>query len=173
MIVASAVLGLAASCSLGEERQTASSPRSAASDESVRIFREGRLSFRYPSDWSATGFSKTVWPARLAVASYALPADAVEGDCGGYAAVEALPRDGALVIVIDYGAGRVAEFPPRPPRLRLADGKYAEYECFGASTMFSFRVGDRRLQAHVALGTDADASRSRQALKILDSIAVD
>ena len=171
--VAVGLLALLASCSRTDERQAGSSPPPVATAEALRTFSDQGISFRYPHDWSATGFSRTVWPARLAVASYPLPANAVEGDCGGYAAVEALPDDGALVIVIDYGTGRFAGFPPRSPRFRLPDGKYAEYECFGASTMFSFRLGNRRIQAHVALGRNAGATLSRQALGVLESMAVE
>lgn len=103
----------------------------------------------------------------------------VEGDCGGWAAVEALPRDGALVILLDYAEAPSAELAPsaefatRPTRFRPRDGKYANYECFGASTMFRFQASGRALQAHVALGPDAGASLSRQALAVLDSIVIE
>jgi hypothetical protein len=165
------LLSLSASCSLGAT-QTEHAATSAAPAEKLRTFSDHGITLRYPPGWSLVGFSTTVLPARLAVASYPLPADAVEGDCGGLTAVEALPRDGALVILIDYGQAAAAEFAARPARLRLRDGKYDNYECFGASTMFRFRAGGRALQAHLALGHHADSSVSRQALAVLDSIVV-
>lgn len=143
-------------------------------EERIRSFSERGISFRYPRDWNVAGFSTTVLPARLAVASYPLPSEAVGGDCGGLAAVEALPRGGALVILIDYGEGSPsAEFARRPARFRLAAGEFANYECFGTNTMFRFRLGGRALQSHVALGRDADVPLRRKALAILDSLTVD
>ena len=76
----------------------------------MREFDDDGVSFRYPSDWHVAGFSTTNSPQRLAVASYALPEDAVEGDCGALTAVEVLPSDGALVLLIDYGS-RLRSFP--------------------------------------------------------------
>lgn len=122
----------------------------------------------YPRDWSRTPFSTTNDPHRLAIASYDIPSDSVEGDCGGSEAVRLLPRDGALVLLIDYGGGR--RFEPLPDDLELTSGTFAEYECFGASTAFSFRVGTRDLQAHLAFGPDATDETQRRALDVLDSI---
>jgi len=130
---------------------------------------EDDVSFRYPAGWHVAGFSTTNSPRRVAVASYSLPENAVEGDCGGSRAVELLPPDGALVILLEYGWGR---FPGRPAELELADGELAEYECFGRSTMFRFRVGERDFQAHVALGSEAGDETRDRALAILESLAV-
>jgi hypothetical protein len=137
-------------------------------EDDTRTFTDAGISFEHPANWQVTGFSTTVWPRRLAVTSYRVPADAVEGDCGGLAAVELLPPDGALVIVIDYG--EVARFPPRPSALTLANGELAEYECFGRSSMFRFRVARRDVQAHLAFGDEAGDDARRQALSILSSI---
>lgn len=163
-----AVLSLLASCSPGGEQDAEVTSVPVGTGERLRTFSERGISFQYPRDWSVAGFSTTLSPARVAIASYPLPADAVEGDCGGWAAVEALPRDGALVILIDYG--ETARFAARPSRFRLSDGEHANYECFGASTMFRFQVGGRALQAHVAIGQDAGTSLSGEALAILDSV---
>lgn len=170
--VAVAVLALAASCSLGEKGETASSPGPVASRKSFRTFSDRGISLRYPSEWTVTRFSRTNRPRRLAVASYRLPAAAVEGDCGGWQAVDVLPRDGALVIMIDYGTIATGDFPTRPRRFRLGDGEYHNYECFGRSTMFRFRIGRRALHWHIALGADAPRSRARDALDVLGSAAV-
>jgi hypothetical protein len=133
-------------------------------------FQDDSLSFRYPSSWYVTGFSTTNSPRRLSVTSYVVPEDAVEGDCGGLAAVQRLTADGAFVILIDYGDPGSDEFPPPPRPFRLADGQFAEYECFGASTMFRFTSRDHDLQAHVGPGTRAGDARRRDALAILDSL---
>jgi hypothetical protein len=143
---------------------------SASEGGGVQTFAEGEFSLQHPKDWQVTGFSTTNSPHRLAVTSYRIPADAVEGDCGGLAAVELLPPEGVLVIVIDYGER--ASFPPRPSPLTIANGELAEYECFGRSSMFRFRVGRRDIQAHVALGDDAGEDARVRALSILTSIEV-
>jgi hypothetical protein len=138
----------------------------------TRQFADDGISFRYPKGWHVTGFSTTNSPRRLAAASYALPDDVVEGDCGGYRAVELLPPDGALVLLVDYGS-RLRSFPERPAELALSAGAFAEYECFGPSTLFRFRVRDRALQAHVALGGDASYGMRERALAILESVEVE
>lgn len=135
----------------------------------TRTLTDDGISLMYPESWRVAGFSTTNSPRRLAVASYPVPEDSVEGDCGGLEAVELLPSDGALVILIDYGTS--ASFRERPSVLELADGEFAEYECFGPSSMFRFRVGDRNIQAHVALGPDADDALRDQALAILASLS--
>lgn len=133
--------------------------------EGARSFTDAGISVQYPKGWHVTGFSTTNQPRRLTVTSYAVPGDAVEGDCGGHAAVELLPNDGIVVLLIDYGAR--ATFPPRPRGLTMQQGEFAEYECFGASTMFRFRLGRRDLQAHVAFGEEADEDAQQQALAVL------
>jgi hypothetical protein len=104
------------------------------------------------------------------VASYVLPPNAVEGDCGGIAAVRRLPIDGVLLLVIDYGAVGVGPFPSRPRRFTLGRGRLSDYECFGRSYLFRFSVGERNFQAHVALGADAPQTAADDALAILDSL---
>jgi hypothetical protein len=104
------------------------------------------------------------------VATYLLPARSVEGDCGGIEAVRRLPDDGALVLIIDYGDG--PGFDPRPEELDLSSGEFASYECFGESTAFTFRVGERDLQAHLAFGPAATDDLKERALAVLRSIEV-
>jgi len=136
----------------------------------METFADAEISISYPKRWHVTPFSTTNSPRRLAVTSYPIPEDAVEGDCGGLQAVRLLPRDGALVLLIDYG--RRGSLARRPDRLTLGDGEFAEYECFGRSTMFRFSVGDRDLQAHVALGPDASGKTRDRALAILSALTV-
>jgi hypothetical protein len=137
---------------------------------SEETYSEQGLTLSYPSGWSRTPFSTTNDPHRLAVASYPLPATSVEGDCGGIDAVERLPDNGALVLVIDYGDG--PSFDPRPNPLDLSSGEFGNYECFGESTAFRFRVGQRDLQAHVAFGADATDDVKERALDVVRSIEV-
>jgi hypothetical protein len=137
---------------------------------SVETYSEQGLTLSYPSGWSRTPLSTTNEPHRLAVASYPLPASSVEGDCGGIDAVKRLPDDGALVLLIDYGDGR--RFDPRPEPLAMRSGEFANYECFGDSAAFRFRVGVRDLQAHLAFGREATEETKEQALDVLRSIAV-
>ncbi len=108
--------------------------------------------------------------AAVAVTSYHVPRDAVEGDCGGLQAVRRLPPRGAFVILI--AAGGHGSFPPRPRGLSLRDGRFANYECFGTSTMFRFRVGARTFQAHVGLGRAATDQTREQTLAVLGTIGV-
>ena len=137
-------------------------------DDDTRSFTEAGISFEHPAGLQVTGFSTTVWPRRLAVTSYRVPADAVEGDCGGSVAAELLPPDGVVVLIVDYGER--ASFAPRPSPLTTAHGELADYECFGKSSMFRFRVGERDVQAHVAIGKNAGEDARVRALSILASI---
>ena len=126
------------------------------------------LSFRYPQEWTTTGFSRSNSPHRVVVASYRVRPSEVEGDCGGSAALRRLPQGGAAVLLIDYGAGQ--GFPRHPSVFRLAQFQRGDYECFGKSYMLRFQRGGHDIQAHVAVGDTADASKRTEALRILDSL---
>jgi hypothetical protein len=102
------------------------------------------------------------------VGSYPIRPSDVEGDCGGSAALERVPRDGAAVLLIDYGRSR--RFPRHPSAFNLSQFQRGNYECFGQSWMVRFRRGGHDIQAHVALGTAADAVKREQALSVLDSL---
>jgi hypothetical protein len=145
--------------------------------ETTATFNAHGLSFSYPGSWYVTGFSTTNSPPRLLATSYLVPRDAAEGDCGGYEAVKLLPPDGALIVLIDYGAAPpelwpAKPFPPRPSMLALGAGRLSEYECFGRSTMFRFRLGKRDLQVHVALGRKASEATRERALAVLTGLRV-
>jgi hypothetical protein len=143
---------------------------SACDDDNSKTFSDpsSGLSFRYPQRWSASGFSQSVTPPRLVVASYRVRPSEVEGDCGGSAALRRLPRDGAAVLVIDYGTSR--GFPRHPSAFKPSQFQRADWECFGDTYTLRFRRDGRDLQAHVALGKDADASKRVEALRVLDSL---
>jgi hypothetical protein len=126
------------------------------------------VSFRYPQRWSVSGFSQRVSPVRLVVASYLVRAKEVEGDCGGSAALRRLPRDGAAVLLIDYGTNR--GFPRHPSPFKLPQFQHAVWECFGDSYTLRFRRDGHDHQAYVALGKGAGASQRSEALLVLDSL---
>jgi hypothetical protein len=138
-------------------------------------FAESGLSIAVPHGWSVSGFSETVFPRRLVAATYSVERDDVEGDCGGVAAVQRLPSDGAYVVLIDYGnvdaATRQQDFKQRLP-LALDNGQLAEFECFGRSYAFHVVVEGRGIQAHLALGRRADQTTRADALTVLNSISV-
>jgi hypothetical protein len=136
------------------------------------VFRDGGIEFSYPPDWSVSGFSRTVSPARLVVSSYKVTRGEVEGDCGGSRALAALPRSGAALLLIDYGTAAAGRgwFAPRPTHLRIRRFARANYECFGDSYMLRVRAAGHDLQAFVQLGEDASAVTSAHTLQILDSV---
>jgi hypothetical protein len=142
-------------------------------EESER-FSENGVTVEIPRSWSVSGFSRTVRPPRLVAASYEVERSDVEGDCGGSAAIERLPRDGAYVALIDYGpAGLPSEkFEDRLP-VTLEDGELANFECFGRSYLFALLIDGRAVQAHIGLGPDADDDRRQQALQLLNTVAID
>jgi hypothetical protein len=140
----------------------------AGSDDELASFRQAGLSLEYPDRWNVAGFSTTNSPHRVAVASFPLPSDAVEGDCGGLEVARRLPADGVFVLLIDYGDDMPAR--SRPEEFRLSEGKFANYECFGSSTAFRFGVGRHALQAHIGIGSNADQQLVDQALDVLGSI---
>jgi hypothetical protein len=145
-----------------------------ASGNEPERFSEHGFSLRVPDGWSVSGLSNTNSPRRLIAATYGVSRSDVEGDCGGVAAVERLPRDGAYVVLIDYGrsldAGtRRRDFARRLP-LTFEDGQLANFECFGRSYAFRLLMAGRAFQAHVGLGRDADRITREAALSVLNSL---
>ena len=160
VVVAVTATALAA-CELGAEGSTR--------------FADRGIALKVPSGWSVTGFSKDVTPRRLVAASYDVRPDDVEGDCGGQAAVEQLRTDGAYVVLIDYGSfpGDLDrddfsdDLPTSGRDEPFRDERFGEFGCFGPSYVFLFVVGDRALQAHVGIGSDATSKRREEALDVL------
>jgi hypothetical protein len=73
-------------------------------EEQNERFAERGVNLETPRSWSVSGFSETVFPRRLVAASYEVRRGDVEGDCGGRAAIDRLPRDGAdLPPMRNYG----------------------------------------------------------------------
>jgi len=147
-----------------------------AGDKDSRRFSERGVTFVTPQSWSVSGFSENVFPERLVAASYEVSRGDTEGDCGGHAAIARLQRDGAYILLIDYGPNLGEPDPTRfTDRLPvgLDDGEFAEWECFGRSYAFHFLQGGRALQAHIGFGSDVNAARRAQALGILNSVVVE
>jgi hypothetical protein len=126
------------------------------------------ISVNKPVGWFITGFSRTVIPPRLVVASYPVTRTQVEGDCGGLRALAALPPRGVAVLLIDYGP--TATFPLPPRHFSLQPRRYRNYECFGRSYLFRFQAAGHNVQAQVAVGRLAAPARIKQALAMLDSL---
>jgi hypothetical protein len=96
----------------------------------------------------------------MVAASYPVRREDVEGDCGGSAAVNRMPADGAFVVVIDYDQLPVnrREFRDTLPLTSagLFDrARHANFECFGPSYVlrtlvdrrpFRFTSGSARVQ---------------------------
>jgi hypothetical protein len=149
-------------------------------DESTR-FAENGIALEVPGAWSVTGFSVDVTPRRLVAASYKVDPVDVEGDCGGQAAIQRLPRDGAYIALIDYGPfpGNVdrddfnAESPVWGRDEPFSDRRFAEFACFGPSYVFLFVVRGRALQAHLGIGPDITPERRDEAVEVLNSITVE
>jgi hypothetical protein len=95
------------------------------------------------------------------------------GQCAPNAALHALPRDGALFVIFDYGRGHTKDFPPRPAIFHL--GRLSgPSECWGIKTYTTlFEDGGRGLQVQVVLGPDAPASLRGEVLRSLDSLQVE
>lgn len=134
------------------------------------------ITLHYPADWSVTGFSRTVSPPRIVLASYKITPGDVEGDCGGRGALTALPDDGAAVLLIDFGPARDAararglDFPPRPKHFLLGQFARGNYECFGNSYMLRFAATGHGFQAYLWLGEHASRAARKELLRILDSL---
>jgi hypothetical protein len=166
-VVAAIAVVVLASCAVGGDEGTQ--------------FAENGIALEVPSGWSVTGFSVDVTPRRLVAASYNVnPAD-VEGDCGGQAAIQRLPRDGAYVVLIDYGPfpGNVdrddfnADSPVWGRQEPFRDKRFAEFACFGPSYVFFFVARGRALQAHLGIGPDTTPERRDEAVEVLNSITAE
>jgi hypothetical protein len=164
-VVAAIAVVVLASCAVG-------------GDEGTR-FAENGIALEAPSTWSVTGFSVDVAPRRLVAASYEVRPGDVEGDCGGQAAIHRLPRDGAYLLLIDYGSFNVdrddfsADLPTSGRDEPFRTERFAEFECFGPSCLFRFVVRGRALQAHLGIGPDTTPERRGEAVEVLNSITVE
>lgn len=127
-----------------------------------------------PPDWSfLPDPSGPAEPKTLfAVANYRIDRG---GSCAPTRALEALPRNGVLAWVIEYGDPQGEDFPPRLDRFSLDPVSLANYECSGShpTHMFRFRDQGRFFQVHVALGEEAGQRIRDELLASLSSLQVD
>ena len=98
------------------------------------------------------------------------------GYCGPINALRELPADGALVWFDGYRTDPPdgMAFAPQPSSVSLTGAAMDPSPCFGGSTPFVFRwkIGDRYIVAHAALGTDASSETVADAEEALESISV-
>jgi hypothetical protein len=123
--------------------------------------------------------TSTAYPLdRLLLTTYRAGAG---GQCSPTRAEAALPANGALIYLLEYGstAGTVLTRPPAadssnaPPNLALSQGTKAAYECWLVpSYLLRFRAAGRLFQAQVAFGSKASAQRRAEALRILNSLKI-
>lgn len=113
-------------------------------------------------------------PTRFAIGSYRIQPG---GQCAPTNALDALPSDGALAWVLEYGTRGTlgSDFPPRPARFSLDPSSLASYECSGrhATYMFRFQDQGRYFQVHVAFGERATRTVRDEMLAALSSLVVD
>lgn len=138
------------------------------------------LSVRYPPGWHAFPPPDTSlsYPFdRFLITSY--PTAPGGGGCSPRRAEAALPPDGALIYLFEYGsAGGIVTrpsrvvFPPEPARFALPS-RAVNYECWTVpSYIFRFEAAGRLFQAQVALGSRVSASRRNEALLVLQSLRI-
>jgi hypothetical protein len=98
------------------------------------------------------------------------------GYCGPINALRELPADGAFVWFDGYGTDPPdgITFTSQPSSVSLMGAATDPSPCFGGSAPFVFRwkIGDRYVVAHAALGTDASSETVANAEAALESISV-
>lgn len=137
------------------------------------LFAAGGVTVPVPPGWHAT--SRPLTPVTspvevLAVASFRFPRVAGANGCEPTATLARVGERGALVYLIEYGEGRLRDFPPRPAHFRL--GPVRAMECFGRSSVLTFREHGRWFEVQVVLGRRAGAAVRRTVLRILDGLRV-
>jgi hypothetical protein len=106
----------------------------------------------------------------FAIGTGAVPAG---GDCAPSAAIDALPSDGALFTLQDYGIpDEVYTFQPRPPHFDLGP-LGGPFECFGVKAhVIAFQDGGRFFQVFAMFGPEAPASLRDEVVDSLDSLRI-
>ena len=145
------------------------------SADAPTTYRDQRLGIEasIPAAWQVIEkpITAVTYPRQvLAAASYPVRLEPGPPSCTPHAALDQMPRDGALLQVFEYnpGGGKVPRLPPRPARLTYADGDFAHFECAGLSWRFTFSDGDRAFQAHIWMHRRAvDPQIRTQAIEIL------
>jgi hypothetical protein len=163
--LAAALVILLSGCWLDDE-ESADGP-SAYRDDRVGI--EASI----PAGWQVIEkpINAVTYPRQvLAAASFPVRTAALpQRGCGAEAVLEQMPRDGALLQIIEYDPGELPDLPARPDRFTYANRGFANYECAGPSFQFSFSDHDRAFQARITLNRRAVHPRIRaQAIEILN-----
>lgn len=115
-------------------------------------------------DWRIT----SVDAERLALGTFDLTRAQPDPNCTPRTAIEALPADGAFIVVFEYAGRDGAGIPERAGARSL--GPELPFECMGASRVARWREGERAFQAFVVLGPGAGAAVEREARSIVNSI---
>ena len=99
------------------------------SADAPTTYRDQRLGIEasIPAAWQVIEkpITAVTYPRQvLAAASYPVRLEPGPPSCTPHAALDQMPRDGALLQVFEYnpGGGKVPRLPPRPARLTYADG---------------------------------------------------
>lgn len=143
------------------------------------------LAFDLPSGWNraTTSLTPTMTDPReeLAVANY--PLHYRPGKCAHMAssALEALPRGGAFLTLMERGLDRNSDwsdFPARPAHFGPELGGPSEAAACApgghfTDHWFGITDGGRHFHVDVAFGPDATQATQQQAWSILDSLRVD
>jgi hypothetical protein len=132
------------------------------------------VSIEAPSDWSIEGPGEMplLSPQPVLMAgTWPFPAG---GDCAPTAALDSMPRDGALIWVLEYpSVDDAREFGPRPEHFSLGD-PMGPFECVGRKTyLVLFRDEARFFQIHIVIGPEASDSVRSDVLEVLDSLQIE
>lgn len=139
------------------------------------------LSGEYPGGWNrARALTNMADPREvLALASYPLRGGGRAGECAPKAALADLPRDGALIWLIEYRPARgdvwadlpKTRFPPKPDPFELSTANLETGLCQpGRGYGTTFRAADRPFQLLLAFGDDVTDDRIAQVEAILNSL---
>lgn len=111
---------------------------------------------------------------QIAAGTFTVPAGPPDGNCTPAPALRRIDPDDAFVYAFEYAGdpGGRDPFPPRPPHFALDEESLQPYECVGVSYLLRWREHGRWFQAHLSFGEDAGADRRREALELLDNLAV-
>jgi hypothetical protein len=130
-----------------------------------------------PTDWIEKDDPVPGSSAPRVVAAYGTWDLPTGGACGPEPALEALPRDGALVWIVEHAdPGNAGDFIPLLPQFSIdLQTPPARWDCAAAapSRMYLFRIGDRYFEVHVALGLGAEEATIRQAGTLINSLEVE
>lgn len=157
---------------------SATSPSTVDPTDSAR-YESPRLTAEIPEGWDTTEapLSGLINPVLLlSAASFDLDGARSHANCTPVRALEAMPPDGALVVVLAYGDDDLSEaalrsLPRRPDHLRLGPASFGSYECSGRSYDLQFRERNRGYKINVWLDpARVDPEIRREAVELLNGL---